>query len=389
MGIMSNFGRVFGGKSLEEKSLSKPDAVIEAIFSGASSSQASSITASNAMRVPAVRRAVVLISEAVSTLPFKIYGSNKETAETHPGFRLVHGWANDWTAAETLREQVTVDALLTGNGFAEIVRTFEGKPVEMHRIPPGRVSVEYDEFGEPSYVVQGDTGARRLAYTEVLHIAALGGVSPVVQGRTAINLAIAAEEHLSGFFQNGGRPSGIIKHPAKLEAEAMRKLSASWFKSHGGSNSGSTAILDEGMDFKEISTKLADAEFSEVRREEIREIARAFNVPPALLYELSRGTWSNFEQSYRDFLTGTLRPWISRWENAYTRALIPSEDRSEFYIEAVVDDLLSVDFSARATALGQYSAMKALTPNDVRATMNKPPISGGDSLENPYTTSSN
>lgn len=154
---------------------------------------------------------------------------------------------------------------------------------------------------------------------------------------------------------NGGRPSGVILHPKRLEAETMKKLAASWFQTHGGEQSGSTAILDEGMAFKEIAVKLADAEFSVVRREQAREIARAFNVPPALLYKLSQGTWSNFEQSHHDlshhdFLTGTLRPWFARWQASYTRVLLAPEERGTFHIEATPDDLLSGEFAARATA---------------------------------------
>ena len=150
--------------------------------------------------------------------------------------------------------------------------------------------------------------------------------------------------------------------------------------------SGKTAILDEGMEFQEIALKLADAEFSEVRREQVREIARAFGVPPALLYETSRATWSNFEQSHRDFLTGTLRPWIARWQAAYARVLLTPEERAQLYVEATPDDMLSVEFAARATALGQYRAMGVMTANEVRAALNRPPLPGGDDLSNPFTT---
>ena len=131
---------------------------------------------------------------------------------------------------------------------------------------------------------------------------------------------------------------------------------------------------------------LTDTQFSQNRLEQIREIARAFNVPPALLYELSRGTWSNFEQSHRDFLTGTLRPWIARWQAAYTRVLLAPEERASYFIEATPDDLLSVEFAARATAYSQYRAMGAMTANEVRAGLNLPPQADGNELTNPFTT---
>lgn len=387
MGIMSSLARVVGRGASEQKSIRLTDPEALALFGVLPATSGASVTAASALRVPAVRRAVSLIAESVATLPFKTYAADKAVAKDHPSYALVHDWANDWTSAEDLRELLTADALLTGHGFAQVIRNDAGRPLELHRMDPGAVVVEHDGFGEPSYRVRlTGGGAVVLPFGDVLHIQALRGVSPITLAREAIGLALAAEQHLAGFFKNGGRPSGVILHPNELDVEAMKKLATSWFKSHGGEQAGSTAILDEGMTFQEIAVKLADAEFSEVRREQVREIARAFNVPPALLYELSRGTWSNFEQSHRDFLTGTLRPWIARWQAAYTRVLLSPADRARFYIEATPDDLLSVEFAARATAYSQYRAMGAMAANEVRAGLNLPPLPGGDVLENPFTT---
>ncbi|WP_236019317.1 phage portal protein [Fuscibacter oryzae] len=387
MGIMSRLARIVGRDTSEQKAITLTSPEAFGLFGLSPVGSGVTITAHSAMRVPAVRRAVSLIAESVATLPFKTYTADKEAAKDHPSYGLVHDWANDWTSAEALRETLTMDALLTGHGFAHVVRNGEGRALELHQLDPGAVSIEYDDFGEPSYRLRLKGGGDVvLSYSDVLHIQAPGGVSPVTLAREAIGLAVAAEQHLSGFFKNGGRPSGVIRHPNKLDAEALTKLKSSWFATHGGEQSGKTAILDEGMEFQEIALKLADAEFSEVRREQVREIARAFNVPPALLYELSRGTWSNFEQSHRDFLTGTLRPWIARWQAAYTRVLLTPEERAGLYIEATPDDLLSVEFAARATALSQYRAMGAMTANEVRGFLNLPAMAEGDTLENPFTT---
>lgn len=388
MSIATSLARVFGRGTPERKSITLTDPDALALFGVIPSASGQTVTASSAMRVPAVRRAVTLISEAIGALPFKTYTTEtRDPAKDHPSFALVHGWASDWSSAEALREQVTIDALLTGNGYAQVARNGEGKPIYLLRMPPNAVAVEYDDLGEPSYRVRLSDGDEAiLGHRDVLHVQATGGVSPIVHAREAIALTLAAEQHLSGFFANGGRPSGVIRHPGKLDAEATKKLSASWFSSHGGDQSGKTAILDEGMQFQEIALKLADAEFSEVRREQVREIARAFGVPPALLYETSRATWSNFEQSHRDFLTGTLRPWVARWQAAYARVLLTPEERAQLYVEATPDDMLSVEFAARATALGQYRAMGVMTANEVRAALNRPPLPDGDDLQNPFTT---
>lgn len=387
MGIKSTLGRMFGQGASEQKSIRLTDPEIFPIFGITPSASGVTVTAASAMRVPAVRRAVSLIAEFVATLPFKTYVENKDAAKDHPSYALVHDWANDWTSAEKLRELLTADALLTGHGFAQVRRNADGKPVFFLRMAPGAVAIEYDDFGEPSYRVRLiGGGTMLLPFYDVLHVEALDGISPISHAREAIGLALAAEKHLAGFYKKGGRPSVVIKHPDTPSEQAKANLMSSWRELHTGGNSGGTAILDEGMELQVISQSHVDSQFLENRLEQVREIARAFNVPPALLYETSRATWSNFEQSHRDFLTGTLRPWIARWQAAYTRVLLAPEERGSFYIEATPDDLLSVEFAARATAYSQYRAMGAMTANEVRGGLNLPPLPEGNEITNPFTT---
>lgn len=390
MSFLSRLGRAFGqGAPLEQKSVTLTDPEAFGLFGIAPASSGVNVTHATALRVPAVACAIGFISETVAALPFKIYGREARTsAKDHPAYRLIHDEANPWTSAEELREQMTLDALLRGHGFAQVVRNAEGKPMELHRMDPGAVSIETDDLGEPSYRVRlKDGGDVVLPYSEVLHINAFGGASPITLAKEAIGLAIAAEQHLGGFYQNGGRPSGVIKHPNKLDAEGAKKIAASWFKTHGGKQAGGTAVLDEGMDYQTITHNNTDAQFLENRLEQVREIARAFRIPPTMLFELSRGTWSNTEEMGRQFLTMTLRPWLKRWQAAYARCLLTPEERATFYVEAVTDDLLTTDFASRATAYGQYRSMGVLTANEVRGGLNLPPMPEGDVLQNPFTTS--
>ncbi len=141
------------------------------------------------------------------------------------------------------------------------------------------------------------------------------------------------------------------------------------------------------MSYQPLSMTLADTQFAENRLEQIREIARVFRIPPTMLFELTRGTWSNAEQMNRQFLTMTLRPWLASWEWAYSRALLTPEERTSAYVEFITDDLLTVDHATRATAYSQYRAMGALTANEVRAGLNRPPRPDGEGLANPFTTS--
>lgn len=371
----------------QRKAVAVSDPTVLPIFGITPTLTGQTVTAESAMRVPAVACAVGLISETVGSLPVKLFEREGRASITdHPAYRLMHDEANPWTSAEALRVQLTTDALLRGRGFALVVRNGSGDPVELHRLEPHQVQIEADDFGEPSYLVQLADGRHRYAFSDVLHVSAFGGASPISLGREAIGLALAFESHIARLFANGGKPGGILKTEKTLGDEAKGKLAASWTAAHGSGRSGGTAILDEGMSYESVTMTLADSQFAENRLEQIREIARAFRVPPTMLFELTRGTWSNTEEMSRQFLQVTLKPWLASWAWAYARCLLTPEERRELYAEFITDDLTTTDTAARAAAYGQYRSMGAMTANEVRAGLNLPPHADGNALDNPYTT---
>ncbi|WP_424976822.1 phage portal protein [Leisingera sp. S232] len=375
------------GFGTEQKALTLTDPDALALFGAVPTASGVTVSPSNAMRVPAVACAVGLISETIGALPFKLYDrETKEAQKDHPAYRLVHDEANPWTTAAELREQLTLDALFHGAGHAQVVPLSDGSPYELHRLKPGKVQRFEENDGEPYYMVSTDEGQVKLAYHQVLRIEAIGGLSPIALGREAIALAITFEQHISRSLKNGTRLSGTVSWPNSLAEKTKENFIKDWMFVHSGSNTGLPGFLDNGATFTPMAMTLADAEFAENRLEQIREIARVFRVPPTMLFELSRGTWSNTEEMARQFMQITLKPWLTDWAGAYARCLLTPEERRGAYFEAVTDDLLTTDTAARATAYGQYRSMGVLTANDVRAGLNLPRKDGGDELSNPYTT---
>lgn len=383
---MPFFDRLFGKSEAKALTLTDPEAF--GLFGLTPTASGIHVSGNSALRVPAVACAVALISETIGAMPAKAHLSDtKETAKDHAAYKLVHDEANEWTSAGQLREDLTIDALITGNGYAHVTRLTDGTPFELHRLDPHTVQTDYEPDGEPFYTVQTVAGPRRYSYRDILHIRPFGGVSPITLGRETIALSLAFEGHIASLFANGARPSGIIKSEKMLDVEAKKKIAASWFSTHAGRNAGGTAILDEGMSYDQLSMTLADAQFAENRLEQIREIARVFRVPPTMLFELTRGTWSNTEEMARQFYAITLKPWLTSWAWAYSRVLFTPEERAAFYVEFVTDDLLTTNAAARAAAYGQYRSMGAMTANEVRSGLNLAPLPDGNSLANPYTTS--
>jgi HK97 family phage portal protein len=264
----------FGFKA-EAKAFSLTDAEAFGLFAASPTASGISVSPNSALKVPAVSCAVGLIAETIGSLPAKVYNTaDKQTAKDHPAYCLIHDEANPWTSAQDLREQITTDALLTGNGYGLVTRLSDGTPFELHRLDPASVKAECAPDGEPFYIVRTQSGEVQHSFQDILHVQPFGGTSPITLGREAIALSIAFERHIGSVFANGARPSGIILAKKTMDVEAKKKVASGWFNTHGGENAGKTAILDEEMTYQQLSMTLADAQFSENRLEQIREIAR-------------------------------------------------------------------------------------------------------------------
>lgn len=383
---MALLPRLFGRK--DQKSYTLTDHEAFGLFGAIPTASGLHVSAAAALRVPAVACAVSLIADTLGTLPVKLHNRADKTVQgDHPAYWLLHDEANEWQSAGALRTSLTMDALTRDSGgFAVVTRASDGRPLELHRLDPSTVTPQTAPDGAPQYLVQSARGKTIYPHTEILHIAPLAGISPLSQAREAIGLALAFEAHLGDLFRNGGRPSGVITAPKPVTPETAGKIAKSWFTTHSGRNSGNVAFLDNGMAYAPLATTLTDAQFAENRTEQIREIARAFRIPAPMIGELGRATWSNLEQLNRQFLQTTLAPWLRNWEAAYSRVLLTPEERRALRVEFVVDALLETDSASRATAYGQYRSMGVMTANEVRAGLNLPANAEGNSLANPYTS---
>lgn len=390
--------RLFQSWPTERKgTIAAPSAALVELFGAPTSATGRAVTRETALRVPAVYAAVRAIAEAVGQLPVHVYwrgedGSRERDAD-HPAHRLLALDANPWTGAGELREQLTADALLEGNGFAFVNRV-GGAPDELIRLKPEAVQVLVDlETGEPSYRVSDGEFQRDVDRRDMLHVRGLTdrdgvvGYATTALCREAIALGLVLEEHAARLFGTGARPGGVLKAPGKLSDEAAKRIAASWSANHGGArNAGGTAILEEGMTWEALSLTSTDAQFLEMREFQIQEVARAFRVPPVLLMDYGRATWSNSEEMGRQFLTYTLAPWLRRWEGAIRRALFAPDERETYEAAFDTTDLLRTDLQARATAYSTLIQSRVLSPNEARAREGLPPYAGGERFENPNTT---
>lgn len=389
--------RFWPRKSIEEKSaLASPEAWLTELFGAAPVVSGVAVSPTNAMRCTPVRRAVQAIAEPIGQLPLHVYrreGEARKRERDHPVAKVLVD-PNPWTSSSDFREQLQRDCLLHGNAYAYINRVNDDVPAELLRLDPTTITLKVDRVsGEPSYSATVDGAVRTYAFKNVLHIRAPAmdgycGRSIVTDCREAIGVALVLEQHAAKLFGNGARPGGVIELPGNLGDEGLKKMRAGWRTAYEGAESaGRTAILWSGAKFSALTLSSVDAQFLELRRYAVDEIARAFGVPPHLLFEMGRATWGNSAELGSNFVTFTLMRWLKAWQGEIRLKLFKPEERDEFYAEFLVDDLLKADIAARATAYSQLISARVLNPNEARARENLPPYQGGDQFANPHTTS--
>lgn len=351
----------------------------------------------SAMQMTAVYSCVRILSETLASLPLHFYeyrqDGSKVKAIGHSLYSLLHDEPNPEMTSFVFRETLMTHLLLWGNAYAQIIRNGKGDIIALYPLMPDRMKVDRDDRGSLYYeyqVSQGDAptnkgGSVTLKAEEVMHIPGLGfdglvGYSPIAMAKNAIGLAIAAEEYGSKFYANGAAPSAVLEHPGTLKDPS--KVRESWTQTFGGSqNSHKVAVLEEGMKYTPISISPNEAQFLETRKFQIDEIARIFRVPPHMVGDLEKSSFSNIEQQSLEFVKYTLDPWVSRWEQTMARSLLRDEEKKKYFIKFNVDGLLRGDYQSRMSGYATARQNGWMSANDIRELENLdriPSEVGGD-----------
>lgn len=374
---------------LQRKSLAVPDADLLALF-GASAPTAAGVSVGpgSALQVPAVACAVRAISEAVATLDVKVMrrdGAAEVEAPEHPVAGLLRDRVNDWTAGFEFLRDLVAAALLYDQGGLAWVNRVGARPVEVIAYDTAHLTAQRHEDGTGAY--RYFINGREEPAANVIHLRSPFGRSPVTLARESIGLALTLDAHAARLFGNGAKPSGLLSLKGRATPEAIKRIREAWHLAHGGGKSGGTAIVDDDASYSPLTMTSVDGQFMELTGFQVLQIARAFRVPPQMLFDLERATWSNSEQMGREFLTYTLEPWLRAAESALRLALFSPEEYPTHRVMFERDDLTRADLGARATAYSSLIASRVVNPNEVRAWEGLPAYEGGAEFANPHTGS--
>ncbi len=359
------------------------------LFGGTTSGKA--VNERTAMQTSVVYACVRILAESVAGLPLHVYQNNadggRSRAADHPLQILLHDEPNPEMTSFVFRETLMAHLLLWGNAYAQIIRDGRGYAVSLYPLLPDRMSVSRDKNNAIVYTYQSDKGPVTLRKDQVLHIPGLGfdgliGYSPIAMAKNAIGMALATEEYGASFFANGANPGGVLEHPGVIKPEQADRLRESWQSQFGGSNAHKVAVLEEGLKFHQMSIPPEQAQFLETRKFQINEIARIFRVPPHMVGDLEKSSFSNIEQQSLEFVKYTLDPWVVRWEQSLCQALILPSEKREISIRFNLDGLLRGDYQSRMAGYATGRQNGWFSANDIRELedMNRIPAEEGGDL---------
>lgn len=379
------------GLGEKRTTLSRPAQwLIDWVSGGAETVAGIRVNHESALRLSAVYACVRVISETVASLPLHVYERleprGKQRLYDHPVTALVHDAPNEYMTAMSFWETLVSHAVLWGNGFARI-DSAGSWPRAMQIMTPDRMNVTVVE-GALRYEWRDPITNKSTVSTasEMLHVPGLGfngitGYSPIELAKQNIGLGLAAEQYGGAFFGNSGRPSGVLTHPGVLDTDknpaTTARLRKDWKRIYGGAQTGTVAVLEEGMKFEPITMPHDDAQFIETRKFQIEEIARLYRVPLHKIGHLEHATFSNIQHQSLEFLMDTIRPWLVRICQEVNRKLLGSGNRN-LYVAHTVEDILRGDIQTRFSAYATARQWGWMSANEIRELEDTNPIDGGD-----------
>ncbi|MBS6050444.1 MAG: phage portal protein [Haemophilus haemolyticus] len=348
------------------------------------------VSPQTAESLPAVMNAVTVISEAVASMPCYLYALKEDGRERiyrHPVEYLLNEMPNRSQTPYQFKNTMMRHCLLNGNAYAVIEWNNKGEPISLTPYQPSAVNIFRKVTGEYIYQITDLNGVtKNYLQDEILHlrhssIDGFMGRSPITVCRETVGLGLAQQRHGAAIMKNGLMASGLISTAEWLDDAKAQKAVKALERYKGAKNAGKTPILEGSMEYKQLGMTNQDAEWLASRTFTISDIARIYNISPIFLQDYSNSSYSNFSEASRAFLSQTLRPWLTNFEQQLKDALmidLGSNSNKRYLIEFDTSDLLRTSQSERFSSYDVAIKAGVMSPNEVRRREGLPPYGGGD-----------
>lgn len=379
--------------------LSSPDKWFSDMMNGGGSQSHAGVLVNEetAMNLSAVFCAVNIISGTVMQLPLLLYKNdaqgNKKRDKNNPYYKIIHKMANPRMTIPRFKQTMTAHVVSWGNAYAFIDWGGDGKIKGLYPLSPDRVTLKvFENENETGYKIFYEyrlKNGRTVTYdeSEIFHMAGLGydgiqGYSVITLARESIGLGLSTEEFGARYFGEGSHPGLVITHPQKLDSQVAKNMREMINEKYSGlGKAHKIMLLQDGMKPEPIDFSPEDSQFLETRKFQTVEIARWFNLPPHMLKDLDRATFSNIEHQSMEFINYNMGVWLILWESELNKLFFGDSD--EYFVEFLRDSFLRGDTLNRYDAFGKAILSGFMTPNEARERENWPKLDGGDKLYMP------
>ena len=333
----------------------------------------------NAIMVISIFACVRLLAESIASLPLCIYrktANGKEKAEDRADYEVLHDIANPEVDSFQFWQTFTYNMLIFGRGYAEKVRNGAGVVAQLWNIPTPYVKMRRNEnSGELEYVVTSpapDSKQYILSKDQMFRVDwispdGINAFKPLELAQNAIGLSIATEEYASNYFKNGANIGGVVEYPDMITPEQEEEYRKSVREGHAGlSNTARLLFLEQGSKFQKISNTPEESQMILTRKHQLGEAARFYNVPPHMVGDLDRATFSNIEHMSLNYVIYSLRPYFVRIEKAIKAQFWTADERKTLFSKFNADALLRGDYKSRMEGFAQARQNGWMSANDIR-----------------------
>lgn len=354
-------------------------------------SYSGSLSPTELEQIPAVWRAIDIISGTLATCPLiieeRVERDVWREVEFHPIRTVWHEAANDLMDAHTAKRLMARWALTHTESYTLLRFDGRGRLVGMIPMKPDRVFDDaYDPKNFVLYVFEGNEVARRIPRGQILHIrwmaSDMGKAKSISQiFRRSLGVAKLQAEYLSGFYERGAVPGGIMYHPRSLSNNAKSEIRLEWESAHGGiDNAHRIAILDDGIKYEAVKSSHAEQDLRQLMQFSVSDAARIYGMPLHMLAVADATKFATAEQAAREFLLFTMRPHFASWVSAIRFSCLSKFERDKYRIRFDEASLVYGTFAEMVEAVTKATDKGLLDTNEGRKIIGYSRRDGADEL---------
>ncbi|WP_281955570.1 phage portal protein [Pseudophaeobacter arcticus] len=347
------------------------------------------VTMKEALSMPAVWDAINFLSAAMAGLPIEVF---EKTDETGGDTKLTGGVAdvlgaavNDSTTSFSWRETFFAQVFGPGRAYSYIERDRRGEVINLFAMEYERVTVRkvkgrlFYDYKEPSGRVKTYAGKDVIDIAYMLKPDHVSCHNPVMTCASAIRQGLNANRYALTVFGKNGVPPYVLKGPFTAAREMMRAAADLMKVTRRSAEDGKPILpMPAGHDLVRLGDDPEKMQLTPVQIFAVGQVARIYQLPPVFLQELSKGNYNNIEHQDLHLVKHTLRRWVEKFEQELTLKIFGRGSRR--YVKLDLDGIMRGDFKTRIEAIVKAVQNALLTPNEGREMMNKPPLSGGNTL---------